>query len=96
MKHFVLELTCEAYPEQYYVYLDNKKVGYLRLRDGIFRCDYPDWGKKTIYIAYPEGRGLFKDEERHRYLQDALSALAKKLKIKNFDYEITSYYFIDD
>lgn len=44
MKHFILEQTCYAYPEQYDVFLDGKQVGYLRLRHGYFRCDYPNCG----------------------------------------------------
>lgn len=92
MEHFILELTCAACPEQYDVYLKDKKVGYLRLRHGVFRCDYPDCGDETIYKAYPKGDGMFEYEERHMYLQGALAALTNKLNIDDFNYEIKSDY----
>ena len=41
MKHFIVEMTCFACPEQYDVFLDGEQVGYLRLKHGVFRCDYP-------------------------------------------------------
>ena len=47
MVKFRLEMTCFACPEQYDVYLEDEKVGYLRLRHGHFRCDVPDCGGKS-------------------------------------------------
>lgn len=89
MKHFRLELTCWACPEQYDVFLDGEQVGYLRLRHGFFRCEYPDCGGETLYSGYPEGDGQFYDTERDRYLRGALAAILKKLEIdEEFDYEI--------
>ena len=88
MKHFILELTCFACPEQYDVYLDGKQVGYLRLRNGIFRCDYPDCGGETIYRACPAGDGIFDSDERDKYLSEAIATLASKLDIKDFEYKV--------
>ena len=75
----VLEMTCEGCPEQYDAFLDGKKVGYLRLRHGYFRVDYPDCGMETIYEAYPKGDGIFDDSERDFYLSKAKDAIVRKL-----------------
>jgi hypothetical protein len=77
-----LILTCDACPEQYEAYLGEKQVGYLRLRHGKFRVDFPDVGGETIYEAYPEGDGNFSNEERDFYLEEALKAIEKKLARK--------------
>lgn len=71
-----LELTCGACPEQYDVY---KQVGYLRLRHGEFRVDFPDCGGETIYEAEPKGDGIFEGVERMKYLSEAMKAILKKL-----------------
>jgi len=70
-----LEITCVACPEQYDVYLGDVQVGYLRLRYGEFRADYPDCGGVTVYEDKPEGNSMFKDYERDRYLAEAAAAL---------------------
>lgn len=87
---FELKKTCSACPEQYDVYLDGKQVGYLRLRHGYFRCDYPDCGGETIYSAYPKGNGSFFDDERDYYIKQALEELRKKLN--ETTYEIKEKY----
>lgn len=75
-----LVLTCEACPEQYEVFnKDNKQVGYLRLRHGEFRVDYPDCGGETIYEAQPDGDGIFETYERRKYMKDAMNAILLKL-----------------
>lgn len=90
MKHFILEQTCYACPEQYDVFLDGKQVGYLRLRHGYFRCDYPNCGGETVYGSYTEGDGIFDEEERFYYLNKAIAALVKKLELNdNYDLQIT-------
>lgn len=83
---FILKKTCSACPEQYDVYLDDKQVGYLRLRFGVFSCDYPDCGGETIYTAYPKGDGMFDDDEREHYIKQALEKIKKKLN--EITYEI--------
>lgn len=73
----MLELvqTCGACPEQYDVFLDGETIGYLRLRHGYFRADYPCCGGETVYEAYPMGDGIFEEDEREHYLNEAKIAL---------------------
>jgi hypothetical protein len=68
-------LTCSACPEQYDVYQNDVQIGYLRLRHGYFRADYPDCGSRTVYEAEPAGDGMFEEHERERYLAEAVAAL---------------------
>ena len=74
--------TCSACPEQYDVFDDDTgvKIGYLRLRHGYFRADYPDCGDDTVYEAQPEGDGCFEEHERQKYLTEAVSALISRHK----------------
>lgn len=69
--------TCGACPEQYDVFDGDEQVGYLRLRHGGFRADYPDSGGKTVYSASPNGDGVFDDDEREFYLSHALEAIRR-------------------
>ena len=71
--------TCDWAPEQYDAYLNGKQVGYLRLRHGKFRVDFPDCGDETIYEAEPNGDGCFDDDEREKYLTEAKQAILNKL-----------------
>jgi hypothetical protein len=83
MTEIRLELTCSACPEQYDAYLGDVSVGYLRLRWGHFRVDYPECGGETIYEAtFPDDpfKGEFEDEERDRYLEAAKTAIRERLK----------------
>ncbi len=75
-----LVLTCGACPEQYDVFKDGEQVGYLRLRHGFFRADYPDCGGETVYEASPNGDGMFDDSERQMYLENAIAALDKHIE----------------
>lgn len=82
MKIDGLELiqTCGACPEQYDVLdKDHNVVGYLRLRHGYFRVDFPDSGGETIYEAHPKGDGIFEYDEREFYLTEAVKAIKQKL-----------------
>ena len=88
MKHFIVEITCFACPEQYDVFLDGEQEGYLRLRHGVFRCDYPDCGGETLYYTYCDSDGIFSDEERNKCIPEAIYAIANKLNIKDYDVEI--------
>jgi hypothetical protein len=74
-----LDLTCLACPEQYDAYLDGEQVGYLRLRHGEFRVDFPDVGGETIYEAQPGGDGCFLEDEREFYLDEARKAIKRRL-----------------
>lgn len=89
MKHFIVEMTCFACPEQYDVFLDGEQVGYLRLRHGHFRCDYLECGGKRLFDAYTERDGIFEDEERDPMIREALSAIMNELKsTEDFNYRI--------
>lgn len=74
-----LVLTCPSHPEQYEAFLHDRQVGYLRLRHGMFRVDYPDAGGETIFEALPQGDDMFTDDERDSYLNMAVSAIEQKL-----------------
>jgi hypothetical protein len=68
--------TCASCPEQYDVFFDGERVGYLRLRHGWFQADYlPAPGHETVYQAAPEGDGSFKDHERKEHLDKAVAFL---------------------
>lgn len=79
-----LKLTCTSYPEQYDVFLgdeDGEQIGYLRLRHGYFRADYPNVMGYEVYgvdldsgVRYG-GRGEFDDYQRLHYLTEAVNAL---------------------
>jgi hypothetical protein len=71
--------TCGACPEQYKAFVGKKQVGYLRLRHGLFRVDFPDCGGKTIYDACPKGDGIFEYDEREFYLNEAKKAILLEL-----------------
>jgi hypothetical protein len=43
-----LVLTCAACPEQYDVFFEDFQIGYLRLRHGSFRADYPECMGTTV------------------------------------------------
>ena len=75
-----LVCTCGACPEQYDVFdATGNKVGYLRLRHGFFRADYPDCLEETVYEAHPRGDGIFEPDEREMYLKAAVAALKKRI-----------------
>lgn len=79
-----LRMTCPACPEQYDVFDDcGSKVGYFRLRHGVFTVDVPDCGGETIYEAYPNGDGIFDDNERLIFLAKALRKLIEIEKTKS-------------
>lgn len=71
--------TCGACPEQYDVFddLSTKKIGYLRLRHGYFRADYPECGGRTVYETETMGDGIFDEDERLPHLTAAVRALWK-------------------
>jgi hypothetical protein len=50
-RNITLRLTCSTCPEQYDAFIGDRKVGYLRLRWGEFRVDYPDCGGEMIYAT---------------------------------------------
>lgn len=73
---WTLVQTSFACPEQYNVYdSEENSVGYLRLRHGYFRADYPECGGETVYEANTIGGGVFDEEERDFQISSALKAL---------------------
>lgn len=74
---YKLVQTCSACPEQYDVFKDDKQVAYLRLRHGWFYAKVPDVSGKIIYTAKPMGDGIFEDDERIKYLTEAIEAILR-------------------
>jgi hypothetical protein len=72
--------TCPACPEQYDVFKDGNQVGYLRLRHGKFRVDYPECGGETLFYAEPKGDGIFENDERLVYMTAAMRTILTKIK----------------
>ena len=71
--------TCGACPEQYDVYDSYEKiVGYVRLRWGYLRCEYPYVDGEVIYEAdIGDGlTGCFENDEQREY---HLSVIADKI-----------------
>lgn len=80
-----LVLTCGACPEQYDVLdAEGKQVGYLRLRHGGFRADYPNCGGVEVYYAsFSDGwKGIFDDEEREFFLTEAVKAIHNQIELE--------------
>lgn len=77
--------TCYACPEQYDVFKNGKKVGYLRLRGGSFSVSAPECGAGIIYRASPKGDGCFEDDERKFYLTKAIEVIANQDEQTAFD-----------
>lgn len=78
----VLQLTCGACPEQYEVFdtTTGEQVGYLRLRHGDFIVQFPNENGEIIYQVSPTGDGVFEDDERMKYLAEAMNAILAKTK----------------
>lgn len=69
--------TCTAFPEQYDVYdINNKQVGYVRLRHGYLYAECPDCGGEEVYDAYPDGDGCFYTAEDRKF---HLTKIAEKI-----------------
>ncbi len=76
-----IKMTCGACPEQYEIFRNGEQVAYYRLRHGEFRVDFPDCGGETIYHAEPNGDGIFDDNERLKYLSEAMKAVITKINL---------------
>ena len=79
-KDIELDMTCGACPEQYDAFLKDEKIGYLRLRHGYFRVEYPYVHGIIVYESHPIGDGIFEDHERKKYLKKAKEAIWKAYK----------------
>lgn len=71
----ILTMTCGACPEQYDAHVGDEYVGYLRLRHGWFTVTCPDFPGKDVYVARPDGDGVFMEDERSKYLSVAKIAI---------------------
>ena len=82
-----LECTCHACPEQYDVYYAGDKVGYLRLRHGVFTAETPDCLDELVYVSHTKGDGRFHNSERVPELKRAIRAIRKFREegVKNVD-----------
>jgi hypothetical protein len=80
-----LNQTCGACPEQYEAFIGDRQVGYLRLRHGLFRVDYPRCGDETIFECETEGDGIFDSDERDIMLRQAKLAILERIadRLKN-------------
>ena len=78
---FKVKCTCGACPEQYSIFdINGNECGYLRLRHGVFRVDYPTCGGEVLFDAFPRGDGLFDNEkERDTYMLLALDAIRSRM-----------------
>jgi hypothetical protein len=75
-----LKQTCMACPEQYDVFDESgNEVGYIRLRHGYLRVDYPGFGGETIYSSLPEGDGIFAEHERVHFLNECVRAIEARI-----------------
>jgi hypothetical protein len=85
--NFEFHETCLACPEQYDVYLEDKLVGYVRLRWGGLSCDYPDVGGDQVYTYSWYGKesldgylGQFPDDDQRDYhLEQIAKALYNRI-----------------
>lgn len=75
--------TCQCYPEQYDAFYGSRKVGYLRLRNGVFRVHWLDVGGETLYIDSDlAGDGEFTEDERDGSLSTARWVIAKRMDLE--------------
>lgn len=77
-----LKLTCGACPEQYDAFIDDKQVGYLRLRFGYFSVETPDYGGDLVFEhEFEDGwKGEFDEDERELFLNKAKEAILKHIQ----------------
>ena len=77
-----LVLVCLACPEAWSVHLDEREVGYLRLRHGHFTARFPDHNGKMVFeTTQIQGDGCFSDEkERMRSLKKAITRIHREVK----------------
>lgn len=87
-------MTCEACPEQYDVFKEDKQVAYVRLRFGGLRVDYPECGGETIYkFNFKAGyKGDFEDyTERNFYLKAIADRINEKMLQVQDENELNEY-----
>lgn len=78
----VFNLTCCGCPEQYEVFDSNgNQMGYVRLRWGYLRVEYPEYGGEVIYDhEFSDGwKGMLTEDEREHYLKEIAEAISKRI-----------------
>lgn len=87
-------MTCGACPEQYDAYKGTDKIGYLRLRHGVFRVEYRG---VTIFTGHPRGDGIFEEHERPTFLATAAGLLEVRYAVEQEGLTTTSpKYVVED
>ena len=73
-------MCCSACPEAYDVFLNEERIGYMRLRGGRFYAAHPDVGGRTVYEHQFDDswQGWFSSEERAQHLPLAIKALKER------------------
>ena len=88
IKGLNFQCTCDACPEQYDVFDSNGNiVGYVRLRYGGLRCNYPNSSGETIYYAnIGDGWcGIFESEDqRRRHLTNIACKIRRKINEQEY------------
>ena len=69
-----LEELCSDYPESYNLIIQDKEVGYLRVRGGIFSVEYY-LASKIIFTTVVDGDGCFCDHERDYFLRKGIKEI---------------------
>ena len=75
VKCLKLVRECYACPESYRVYEGDEQIAYLRLRHGTFSAWVKDYSGKCVYYGKPKGDGIFCEDERDFYLNEAVEAI---------------------
>ena len=88
IRGFDLIETCHEMPEQYDVFKDGRRCGYIRVRYGIIEADYwpesQEWMDPTVYEERFSDSllGRLPDKYREFYLSKALRKLKQYMKTK--------------
>ena len=70
----ILELLCPEYPESYHLYIQEKLLGYLKIRDGLYVVEYLP-SKDTVFTSFTLGYGYFVDSERDYFLKKGIKEI---------------------
>lgn len=74
-----LTLTSPSVPEQYEVFRNDTRSGYIRARHGGMQVSYPDALVEDLYDGPIDGFGGFTDHEREAKLLFALGLIAARV-----------------
>ena len=75
MSDLRLEKTCSMCPEQYDVFLEDRQVGYIRVRWGGMWVSCPRAGGEMVYHNPDVGFGFLTDKEREELIPLALEKI---------------------